>query len=522
MIDTGKKKRQLPEKPDLRPLLDEVKHRTKKGEFKTRQAAQHAIAREHGFASWPRLKQFIMVFAADMPSRATALVKAACSGDMVLANALVEADPKLAAYDLYTSCVTGELEAFKKHLEIEPEMARQKAGPLEWQPILYCCFSRFLRMEQKRADDIVEIVKLLLAVHADPNSHYFVETDNQKQIQTPLFAAAGIANNPLLTKMLLDAGADVNELMGDPGESEAPQMLGTEALYHASEFADTACLRLILEAKPHARRVSYCLGRALDFKSPDAAMLFLEQGADPNFRIPWQHNRTHLHKAVMQGRDLKLIEKMIQCGADVNTADGRGFTSYRFAVRFGHEAIRKLLEKHGAKVADATAEDLALFGCVCGGDTGAWMASADEAADVLCAAAGRNDVNAIERLLDAGVSASISGGEDETPALHWAAWRGQLEAARLLVEKGASLTQKNVYGVEALTTAIHGSCNCQDPEGGTGTRLAEEILHGQYAALVEMLISAGAALPPKIWGGSDAVQDVLRAHGVPDEIESDE
>ena len=45
--------------------------------------------------------------------------------------------------------------------------------------------------------------------------------------------------------------------------------------------------------------------------------------------------------------------------------------------------------------------------------------------------------------------------------------------------------------------------------------------HGQYVAIVEMLISHGAQLPPKIWGGSDGVQDVLRAHGVPDEIESD-
>ena len=78
----GKNKRELPEKPDLRPLLDEAKHRVKKGEFKRIQAAHHAIAREHGFASWPRLKQFILVMGADMHARAGALVKAACSGDM--------------------------------------------------------------------------------------------------------------------------------------------------------------------------------------------------------------------------------------------------------------------------------------------------------------------------------------------------------------------------------------------------------------------------------------------------------
>jgi len=51
-------------------------------------------------------------------------------------------------------------------------------------------------------------------------------------------------------------------------------------------------LKMILEGKPHPRRVSYCLGRALDFKDPTAAMLFLEHGADPNFRISMEHNHT--------------------------------------------------------------------------------------------------------------------------------------------------------------------------------------------------------------------------------------
>ncbi len=52
--------------------------------------------------------------------------------------------------------------------------------------------------------------------------------------------------------MLLQAGADVNEMAADTE-------LGTEALYHASEFADIACLKLLLDARPHPSRVSYCL-----------------------------------------------------------------------------------------------------------------------------------------------------------------------------------------------------------------------------------------------------------------------
>src|ERR1041385_7966917 len=100
----GKNKRELPVKPDLRPLLDEAKQRTKKGEFKNQQLAHHAIAREFGFANWPSLKHFIPVGGADTPARPNALVNPACTGDRVLATELLTADPRLSTYDLYTSC----------------------------------------------------------------------------------------------------------------------------------------------------------------------------------------------------------------------------------------------------------------------------------------------------------------------------------------------------------------------------------------------------------------------------------
>jgi len=46
-------------------------------------------------------------------------------------------------------------------------------------------------------------------------------------------------------------------------------------------------------------------------------------------------------------------------------------------------------------------------------------------------------------------------------------------------------------------------------------KLAEEITHGDYAAIVELLIAAGARLPSRV-SGSEAVQEALRRAGVPD------
>jgi len=49
-------------------------------------------------------------------------------------------------------------------------------------------------------------------------------------------------------------------------------------------------------------------------------------------------------------------------------------------------------------------------------------------------------------------------------------------------------------------------------------KLPEEIMHGDYPAIVRLLIEAGARLPKRV-GGSDAVQEVLRRAGVLDSEE---
>jgi len=46
-------------------------------------------------------------------------------------------------------------------------------------------------------------------------------------------------------------------------------------------------------------------------------------------------------------------------------------------------------------------------------------------------------------------------------------------------------------------------------------KLPEEIDHGDYPAIVALLIAAGSPLPRQV-RGSEAVQDVLRRAGVPD------
>src|SRR5579875_2946450 len=79
---TNRPTRSLPPRPDLRHLRDEAKRRRKAGEFSSLALAQLAIAREHGFRSWPRLKFHVEALTLDASERATALIASATSADL--------------------------------------------------------------------------------------------------------------------------------------------------------------------------------------------------------------------------------------------------------------------------------------------------------------------------------------------------------------------------------------------------------------------------------------------------------
>jgi ankyrin repeat protein len=261
--------------------------------------------------------------------------------------------------------------------------------------------------------------------------------------------------------------------------------------------------------------VSYCLGRALDFEYPDSVRLYLHHGADPNFRVPWMKNRTHLHRAVESGRSMDILRMLLDAGGDASLPDADGVTPFRTAIRYGREDVVSLLSDH--ETTEATEEDRAL-GLMMQGRDEPMTVRADP--DMLCAAARRDDTDLIERLIRSGADVNAcDSGPHGVPPLHWAAWRGRFAAVRSLVAHGADIHWQNPYGGDALGTAIHGSANCFDAEGGPAMRLPEEALAGDYPQIVEFLISCGARLPDRISGGSETVADILRRHGVPDEVE---
>jgi ankyrin repeat protein len=456
--------RSLPSRPDLRHLRDEAKRRRKAGEFPSVALAQLAVAREHGFVSWPRLKFHVEAVTLDAAERATALIASATSDDLRRARALLDADPGLARRDLACACATGEVGEVARRLAARPPVVSEPIGPNGWQPILYACFSRLLRRDPERAPGIREVVRLLLAAGADPNASFV----KGEWLQVALYGAAGIAVDPEVTEMLLEAGADPTD--------ERDGLHGNEVLYHAVEFADPTCARLVVDAGARQDLVNYSVGRALNFPNVEMIEMLCSHGAQPH--------AGHLHQAVWRRRGVRTITALLDAGAPINEPDEGGFTALQIALMWGDEDAAALLRARGAVGEPVAAERLPLDA-------------------MLDTAVQGGDLEAVRALLDAGAALDGTGEEFGVP-LGQACWRGRVAIVRELVARGAALSWTDGSGIGA---ALHGSRHCQQPEGGPTMQTIDEIDTEPYAEIIRMLLAAGAQVPER--SGDGGVRPVM-------------
>jgi ankyrin repeat protein len=119
----------------------------------------------------------------------------------------------------------------------------------------------------------------------------------------------------------------------------------------------------------------------------------------------------------------------------------------------------------------------------------------------LAHAARNNDTIAARLMLSAGLP--VDGfSQHHATVLHWASWHGNAELVRLILKKQPLLeNDDNEYKGTPLNWAIHGSENGWYRD------------KGDYAATVELLLGAGAK-PPEKAAGTDAVRAVLSKHGI--------
>jgi ankyrin repeat protein len=481
--------RPLPARPSLEHLKNEAKHRLKALRADAPDtkltAAQLALAREYGFASWRQLKAHVDKRSVGKERRP--VFDAARAGDFEAVRRAFEHgfDPDALDDDGRT---VHQIAKTTGHENIEI-LARQ------------------YQERTTRPPDDVKAVDAIVAAAEHGDAHTLERLIDARpdlidarggnfQQQTALHKAAW-HNHAACVRLLLDRGADVS--VRDYGDN-------AYALHFAAEAADLNIVKWLVEAgsdtigagDDHGLEV---IGWATCFRAvrEDVADYLLRHGAKLNLwaaiavgradevrafieRDPSllearmsrnEHHRTALHHAAAVKKS-EIARLLVDLGADLDAVDDTGARPLVTAAQEGAEDVVAMLRRAGAQIdfmaalnlgqfdlAEAMLRDdpsrlgpggrdtIALHLSVAkrntsvvrwlighGVDVNARRVLWDCNSTALHMTAESGAVEMARLLLDAGANPDIRDGKYDSTALGWAEFCGQEALARLLRERG--------------------------------------------------------------------------------------
>jgi len=453
----------------------------------TLSVAQRAIAREYGFSSWPKLKAKVETRTMDLADRVEAFLRASVGGSEGRAAQLLEMHPEIAGYDFRTAVVLGDAARVRALLAHDPGLAVRPTEPVGWPPLLGVCSSRWHRIDPSRVEGMLEVARMLLDAGADPNTRVL---PGQRGHCSTLYGAAGTANNPQITRLLLERGAVPDD----------------ETLYLSAFFSDHEGLRLLLPNSA-ALDKSFALTAPISIGDIEGVRLLLEAGADP--RRPFQADLLGAARkadppigpvaaAIECDCSAELIELLLRYGGDPNVQGKDGRSPLQLAMRQGRTDIAELLERHGARD-HATEVDHFLAACIhANGDQARRLLRenpdllerlGDEDRGGMIDAAEYGHTEAVLLMLELGFPVNTRAGEHGCTALHTAALSGCADLVRLLIDAGANLQARDsTWNSTPLAWATVGSgLNRTDPNSRRNP-------HPDFPATVRTLIEAGAPI----------------------------
>jgi hypothetical protein len=429
--------------------------------------AQLVIAREYGFASWPKLKHYVdavTTYRWDVlpPGRELAgefcwlacLTYSAQDSPerWARARAVLAEQPTIAEHDIHAAAVAGNVVAVERLLEAEPTLARQRGGPHRWSPLFYLAYSRFDL--DVPAEPVLRAARLLLEAGADPNEGYL--WNGQPYVFTLLTGAFGEGEQgPVrqprhphalaLARLLLEAGANPND---------------DQSLYNRMFRPSNDHLELLFEfglGKGDGGRWHERLG---DLHETPAGKL--------RFQLRWAIEHGFLDR----------VRLLADHDVSLNARYDDGYLPSELAELNGQEAIARLLTERGATPPDVDPVDQLLAAAV-RGDTAAVDALRAQHPGVLEAARSRRPglmawaasapdrEPIVELLVSLGFDINAYGrgdapapGSRET-ALHNAAIRGDVSLARTLLDLGAD---PNLRDLEFNGTPLDWARHDNQPE----------------------------------------------------------
>jgi len=179
-------------------------------------------------------------------------------------------------------------------------------------------------------------------------------------------------------------------------------------------------------------------------------------------------------------------------------------TAHMLAHKFGHQDVFQLLMQRsplGLRFAIACeVGDEELAQSLLAKHPGLIRKLRPESYRRIIGAALRNNTQAVDMMLDAGWPANVIGNYDQTP-LHWAAFHGNVEMVRALLQHQAALeAQEQQFHGTPLHWALYGSEHGWQRDSGN------------YPATVQVLLAAGARLqqPVEEVNAPEEVLEVVR------------
>ncbi len=385
------------------------------------------------------------------------------------AKAILAANHQLASSNIYAAAILGDESVVRRFLTQDPTDATIKGGPYNWDALTYLCFSQYLRNDPSRSEGFLLSATALLDAGANPDTGWFEDEHKPNPVwESVLYGVAGIAHNAPLTKLLLDRGAD-------PNDGETP--------YHAPETYNNDAVKVLVQSgKLNADGLATLLLRKADFHDYEGMKWLLEhgkaQGVDPNIQGHW--DRTTLHQSIIRDNDIRIIEVLLDHGADPAIAANRAAnsqllhqsrTSIATAARRGRGDVLTLFQQRNIPFHLQDVDTL-IAACAIDNTTAIRQITQAhpefvtqllaEGGTLLSEFACSGNTEGVRNLLDLGVDVATLYQQGDgyfeiarnSTALHVAAWRARHSTVKFLIERGAPVDAKDSQGRTPLALAV--------------------------------------------------------------------